>query len=52
MDLEGSITAYWRCGETGTEAWSWQGLARPLDGVVRLGQKNGLEMVYHGLWTI
>ena len=37
---------------TGKEAWSWQGLSRPTDGVVGLEQKHGLETVYHGLWTV
>ena len=52
MVLEGFITAYVRCRETGTEAWSWKGLSRPLDGVGRQGQKHGLGTVCHGLWAL
>ena len=52
MDLELSITAYGRCMETGTEAWSWKGLSRPLDGVGRQRQKHGLGTVCNGLWAL
>ena len=33
MVLEESITACGRCKETGTEAWSWNGLSRLQEGV-------------------
>ena len=52
MVLQESITAKGRCRETGTEAWSWNSLSRPNDGVGRLGQKHGVETVYHGQGTV
>ena len=52
MVLQGSITAKGRCRETGTEAWTWNGLSRPKDDAGRLGQEHGLGGVYHGLWTV
>ena len=43
MVLERSITAKGRCRETGTEAWSWNGLSRPKDGVGDLDRSMVLE---------
>ena len=45
--LERSSTAMGRCRETGTEAWSWNGLSRSMGGVGRLGQTHGLGTIYH-----
>ena len=52
MGLERSVTAKGRKWETGTEAWSWNGLSRPKGVVGRLGQQHGLGRVYHGLRTM
>ena len=41
MVLEECITAYERCRATGTEAWSWNSLSRPISGEGRLGQNHG-----------
>ena len=43
MVLEGSITAYGCCRETGTEVWSWNGLSRSKNGVEDLDRSMVLE---------
>ena len=50
--FERSLTAYLRCRETGTAESSWNGLSPSRDGAGRLGRKNGLVTVYHGLWAV
>ena len=43
MVLEGSITAYGWCRETGTEAWSWNGLSQSKNGVEDFDRSMVLE---------